>query len=207
MTIKIWEKRRAQRPASSRGEEPALVLRIGKRDVLRKTVFARLENDDAILAVPDTINEVLPKNTFAFRDLTMLSLNPAEIRKLTITRAGRTDELEPNKGGEPNRWRLRRPIDAAADTRSVTQILAMLSNLRADQLITDTLGDGKKFGLDQPLMEIAWETDHAHRLEVGSPVPRTAAYYAQTDDLPFVFTIKTEVLKPLEAELHEITSY
>ena len=203
MTVKIWEKRRAQSPDSSPADEPALVLRIGKHDLLRKTVFARLENDDAILAVPDTLIEVLPKNAFAFRDLTMLSLNPADIRKLTVTRAGRTDELEPNKGGEPNRWRLRRPIDAPADTRSVTQILAMLSNLRADQLITDAVGDGKMFGLDHPLMEITWETDHAHRLKVGSPVPRSAAYYAQAEDLPFVFTIKTEVLKPLEAELRD----
>ncbi len=159
MTVKIWEKGRPQSPGSSPAEEPALVLRIGKHDLLRKTVFARLENDDAILALPDTILEVLPKNEFAFRDLTMLSINPADIRKLTVTRAGRTDELEPNKGGEPNRWRLRRPIDAPADTRSVTQILAMLSNLRADQLITDSVGDGKNFGLDHPLLEIVWETD------------------------------------------------
>ena len=52
-------------------------------------------------------------------------------------------------------------------------------------------------------LEIAWETDRAHRLKVGSPVPRAAAYYAQAEDLPFVFTIKTEVLKPLEAELRD----
>ena len=203
MTIKIWEKRPAQSPGSSRAKEPALVLRIGKHDLLRKTVFARLENDEAILAVPDTFVEVLPKNTFAFRDLTMLSLNPADIRKLTVTRQGRIDELEPNKGGEPNRWRLRRPIDAPADTKSVTQILVMLANLRADQLITDSAEDGKKFGLDHPLMEIAWETDRVHRLKIGSPVPRSASYFAQAEDPPFVFTIKTEVLRPLEAELRD----
>jgi Domain of unknown function (DUF4340) len=203
MTIKIWEKRQAESAESAPADAPALVLRIGKHDLLRKTIFARLENDDAILAVPDTFIEVLPRNIFAFRDLTMLSLNPADIRKLTVTRAGRTDELEPSTGGEPNRWRLRRPIDAPADTRSVTQILAMLSNLRADQLITDSVGDGKMFGLDHPLMEIVWETDHSHRLKVGSPVPRAAAYYAHAEDLPFVFTIKTEVLKPLEAELRD----
>ena len=79
-----------------------------------------------------------------------------------------------------------------ADTRSVTHILAMLSNLRADQLITDSVGDGKSFGLDHPLMEIVWETDRAHRLKVGSPVPRMAAYYANAEDLPFIFTIRQD---------------
>ena len=79
---------------------------------MTKSIFAQLENDDVILALPDTLLEVLPKNEFAFRDRTILTLNPADIRKLTVTRAGRTDELVPNTTGEPNRWRMRRPIDA-----------------------------------------------------------------------------------------------
>jgi Domain of unknown function (DUF4340) len=203
VTVKIWEKKRAHAATSSSEELPALVLRFGKHDLLRKVVFARLENDEAILAVPDTMVEVLPKNTFAFRDLTIVSLNPAEVRKLIVTRTGRTDELEPNKEGEPNRWRLRRPIDAPADTRSVTQVLAMLSNLRADQVITDSVGDGKNFGVDHPLLEIVWETDRTYRIKVGSQVPRSAAYYAHAEHLPFVFTIKTDVLRPLEAELRD----
>ena len=69
MTIKIWEAARAPSADSASVGEPALVLRIGKHDALRKTVFARLENDQVILALPDTILEVLPRNAFAFRDL------------------------------------------------------------------------------------------------------------------------------------------
>jgi hypothetical protein len=65
--------------------------------------------------------------------------------------------------------------------------------------------DFKKFGLDHPVLEIAWESDRAHRLIVGSPVPRTAAYYARTDEQPFIFTVKTEVLKPFEAEFRDHT--
>ena len=49
--------------------------------------------------LPDTILEVLPKNIFAFRDLTIVSLNPADIRKLIVKRGGRTDELEPKHDG------------------------------------------------------------------------------------------------------------
>jgi Domain of unknown function (DUF4340) len=205
MTIKIWESARAPSGTSASVGEPALVLRIGKHDALRKTVFARLDNDQVILALPDTILEVLPRNAFAFRDLEVLSLNPADIRKLTITRGVRIDELEPDKNGEPNRWRLLRPTNARADVRSVTQVIAVLSRLRADQFVSDSADDLKKFGLDHPVLEIAWESDRAHRLVVGSPVPRSSAYYAKTDDLSFIFTIKTEVLKPFEAEFRDHT--
>jgi Domain of unknown function (DUF4340) len=203
LTLKIWQKGRPQAPGAEPKETLALDLRMGKHDLLRKTVFARLEGDDAILGLPDTILEVLPKNTFAFRDLTMLTLNPGDIRKLIVKRGERIDEIEPITSGQPNRWRMRRPIDAPADTRSVTQIVAILSNLRADQVITDKPADGKPFGLDRPVLEVSWETDKVHRLEIGSPVPRTAAYYARLGDQPFVFTLKTEILKPLEAELRD----
>ena len=205
MTIKIWEAASAQSGTWASVGEPALVLRIGRHDALRKTVFARLENDQVILALPDTILDVLPKSAFAFRDLGVLSLNPADIRKLTITRGVRIDELEPDKEGEPNRWRLLRPTIARADARSVAQALGSLSRLRADQFVSDTAEELKKFGLDQPILEIAWESDRAHRLMVGAQVPRTAAYYARTDDNPFIFTIKTEVLKPFEAEFRDHT--
>jgi hypothetical protein len=209
MTIKIWEKRAVKSAGGSPTADPALVLRVGKHDVLRKTVFARLENDQAVLALPDTILEVLPRNMFAFRDLSILSLNPADVRKLTLLRGDRTDEVEPARSGEPNRWRMRQPVDAPADTRTVTQILALLANLRADQLVTDSVGDGKLFGLDRPQVEVTWETDRTHRLKIGAPVPRAGAFYAKVEDLPFVFTIKAEVLKPLVAQLrdHSVLSF
>ena len=100
------------------------------------------------------------------------------MRKLIITRAGRVDELEPEQSGGPNRWRMRSPIDAPADTRSITQILAILANLRADEFVADSQKDAIKFGLNEPILEVAWETDRTHRLKVGAQVPRKPSYYA-----------------------------
>ena len=171
MTVKIWERKRAQSPTSSPAEELALELRIGKHDVLRKTIFARLENDDAIPSRCRTRSSRCYLGEYVrvsrFDDLVV---KPRGDPQANDERERRTDELEPATKGEPNRWRLRQPIDAPADTPSVTRLLAMLANLRAEQLITDAVGDGKKFGLDHPLLEIVWETDRAYRLMVGSPV-------------------------------------
>ena len=122
------------------------------------------------------------------------------MKKLIITRAGRTDLLEPEQGGQPNRWRMRQPVDAPADTRTITQILAIIANLRADQFIADSKKDAAKFGLEKPLLDVEWETDRSHRLRVGAQLPRAPSYYAAMDDQPFVFTLKAETLKPFEAE-------
>ncbi|MFI5454701.1 MAG: DUF4340 domain-containing protein [Isosphaerales bacterium] len=203
MTIKIWQSSPAETGSSSEAAKPVLDLRIGRHDAVAKTLLAQLETDDVVLALPDNLLEVLPRNDLAFRDHTILTLNPADIRKLIVIRAGRTDELVPSEAGEPNRWRMKKPIAAPADTRSVTQAISVLANLRADDFITDAREPAKRFGLDQPLLEIAWESDRPYHLKVGAQVPRTAAYYATVENQPYVFTLRAETLKPFEAEFHD----
>jgi len=203
MTIKIWQTPPGLSGTTSEPDKPVLDLRIGRLDAVTKTVFAQLANDDVILALPDNLVEVLPKNPFAFRDHTILTLNPVEIRKLIITRVGRTDELVPSEAGEPNHWRMLRPIDAPADTQSVTQAISVLANLRADDFVADLQASAPGYGLDRPLLEVSWESDRAHHLKVGAQVRRTAAYYAAVDGQPFVFTLKAEILKPFEAEFRD----
>ncbi len=159
LTIKVWEKG---------SPEPTAQLQVGNHDLLRKTVFAQLPNDQVVLVLLDTIVEVLPKNTLAFRDRAILSENPGSIQKLVISHPGRTVEIEPNQTGAPNEWRMVRPVDARADAASVTRALAVLTGLRAEQFITDSVGDGKAFGLDRPAREISWVSDRSHALKVGA---------------------------------------
>ena len=187
-------------PASG---ELVLDLHIGRLDGARKVIYAQLANDSAILTLPDSLVEVLPKNAMAFRDRSLAGPGPAGVKKLIITRAGRTDELVPEQAGQPNRWRMRRPVDAQADTRSITQILAVLANLRADDFVADSQNDSAKFGLNEPLLEVAWETDRMHRLKVGAQVPRKASYFASIDSEPTVFILAAETLKPFEAEFRD----
>jgi hypothetical protein len=203
MTIQIREQGLFRKDSVRDSNELVLDLRLGRYDAARKVFFAQLENDQVILALADTLLKVLPKNAMAFRERALNSSNPAGAKKLIITRAGRTDELVPEQTGEPNRWRMRRPIDGPADARSITQILAILANLRAEDYVADSQQDAAKFGLENPLLEVEWETDRMHRLTVGAQVPRTPSYYAAMDDQPFVFTLKAETLKPFEAEFRE----
>jgi hypothetical protein len=199
LTIKVWEKGSA---------EPTAQLHVGQHDFLRKAVYAQLPGDHVVLALPVTFADVLPKNSFAFRNRTILSENPAAIQKLVISHAGQTVELEPGKSGEPNQWRMRRPVDARADAPTVTRALAVLTALRAVEFVTDSAGDGKIFGLDQPTREISWVSDRAHLLKVGARVPKTST--PQTDDRfavlegqPLVFVLGADVLAYFDAEFHE----
>lgn len=194
MTIKVWEKDAA---------EPSAQLQVGRHDPLRKTIFAQIPGDQVVLALVDTFAEVLPKNSFAFRNRAILSENPGLIQKLMITRAGRTVELEPNRTGAPNEWRMRRPVDARADASTVTRAIAVLTGLRAEELVTDAVGDLRPFGLDQPSREISWISDRAHTLKVGATAGKTSSHYAFLEGGKIVFTLAADVLSYFDAEFHE----
>jgi hypothetical protein len=204
MTIKVWQSAPTGpgKTAPAAGA-PVLNLHIGRHDVFLKSIFAQLEGDTVVLALPDLFVNALPKNELAFREREVLRLAPAQVSRLVLTRAGRVDELVPSKSGEANQWRMLRPIEAPADSRSVTQALAALTNLRADEFITESAPDLKLFGLDKPLLEVAWESDRSHKLKVGGQVPKTAAYYAMIEGESYVFTLKAEALKIFEAEFHD----
>ncbi len=181
----------------------ALDLRLGNHDVLKKTIYARLEGDSVILALPDKILEVLPKNPLAFRDRTVVTDRPDRIKRLTIRRGSRVNELVPDSKGEPNAWRMLRPVEARADTPTITQVLTMLCSLRAQDFAASNVAEAKGSGLDRPMMQIDWESDGSHYVKIGAPVPRSANFYATSDGEPMVFTLPATIVRALDAEYHD----
>ena len=205
MTIKIREDATARAPAGRAESGPTTVLdlRLGHHDVLKKAIYARLEGDNVILALPDKIREVLPRNRLAFRDRSVVTDHPEKFKRLTIRRGSRVDELVPDTRGEPNAWRMLRPVEARADTATITQVLTMLCGLRAQDFAAPTVAEVKDSGLDRPLMEIDWESDGSHHLKIGAPVARMASFYATSDGEPMVFTLPAATVRALDAEYHD----
>jgi len=49
-------------------------------------VYGQVAGDPTVLALPEAILQALPRNEFAFRDLSVVTLDPASIERLTIER-------------------------------------------------------------------------------------------------------------------------
>jgi hypothetical protein len=235
MTVKVWQKSgparrsRSSDPAADRAGSDsgplALNLRIGRHDVLRKTVFSRLEGDNVILALPDALLEVLPKNQYAYRDLGILALPAASVSRLTLVRDQFKDTIlgpDPTSS-TPNQWRMLAPVTARADAQAITQLLARLSDLRAESFAADSIGDGKPFGLDRPPVQLSWELESSPaasadpsaksrspsaassgRLRIGKRVPgKAGSLFAALDGQPYVFTLGASAVQPMLAEFHD----
>lgn len=184
-------------------DEPVLDLKLGRHDAVRRAVYGQLEGDQIVLALPDPFLSVLPKNDFAFRDLSITSVGVADVRRLEIRRGDRLDVLEPKTEGSPNAWVMKKPQPGAADVASITRALAALAPLRAAEFVTEKAPDLKRFGLDRPQLEVAWEADGRHRLRVGGKQPRSNAYFAILDEGPLIFTLDLDAIKPFDTEFHD----
>jgi hypothetical protein len=172
-TLKIWQDSEGQgrRPTAtgdagdSAGENraerrPALSLEIGRHDAIKKTVYARLEGDSALLLLPDSFVSVLPQNSASFRDRSVTRLDPSRVDRLSIQRRGQTYTVVPDEsGGAAHQWKMIEPVEARGDVASITQILSALSDLRAVDFIADVnQAELSRYGLDQPSLEISWTT-------------------------------------------------
>jgi hypothetical protein len=98
---------------------------------------------------------------------------------------------------------MRAPVDGPADVPTITQALAALANLRAEDFEAVSAGDGKAFRLDRPLIEVTWEGDRSHHLKIAAPLPRMLNSYAALDDQPLVFTLSAATVRLFEAEFYD----
>jgi Domain of unknown function (DUF4340) len=208
MTVRVWavDPRGGKNQTPAANAPPVVDLEIGRHDVLKKTVFGRLPGDTFVLAIPDQFLDVLPRNSYAYRDRALPSVQPANITKLTFIRDGRTTVLEPDHASAtPNQWRMTAPVKAAADVRAVTAVLAALANLRAEDFAADSPGDGVAYGLDKPFLELNWTGDGATGgLKVGKAVSgKPSTFFAVLSGFTPVFTLQAEALQPFFGELHD----
>jgi hypothetical protein len=234
ITLKVWQayepRDRASIPSPDPKGDLALDLRIGRRDLARKSIYAQVAGDPTILALPDTANAFLPRNPLAFRDRQVLTADVDAIEQIRFASPFRKFTLNapvlkvkgPDVGLNPPGWWLAEPANAPADAPSVGKLLRLLANLRADSLVTEVPGSLEKYGLSSPALTVQWTTlptfsmiekpsaverspgvlalDY-HTLLIGSALPdRPNVRYAKLGTGPLVFTLGPEALVTLDAE-------
>jgi Domain of unknown function (DUF4340) len=231
LRLKVWHAPDRREPGASASSDQkgdlAMNLRIGHRDAARKVIYAQIEGDPTILALPDTANAFLPRNPLAFRDRQVLAVDVDPIEQIKFVGASRKVTLnapvfkvgKQNMGLAPTNWWMVEPIQVLADAPSVGQLLRLLGNLRAESLVTEKPENLDKYGLKTPVLTVTWSATAGfsmvakpsktpgsiamedHSLLVGAPLPdKPSVRYAKLDDYPLIFTLGQDVLGTLDSE-------
>jgi hypothetical protein len=131
----------------------------------------------------------------------ILKLNEATITRLDIRK--KNEPAIQLAKADSGTWRITQPRLLGADPSTVSGVLSSLASLTSERLVDDKASDLKRYGLDQPSIEvdIAEADNKTQKLLIGDETPTGSASYAMLAGDPRVFTLanynKTSVAKSL----------
>jgi len=120
----------------------------------------------------------------------ILKLDEATISRLDIKKKD-SPEIVLTKNSSGN-WQITEPEPLGAEQATVNSALSSLSSLNAERVVEDKASDLKRYGLDQPSLEVDLTAkDKTQKLMLGDDTPAGGAVYASLAGDPRVFTISS----------------
>ncbi len=146
---------------------------VGKRLPEGDKCYVKRVGEEPVYTVPtaefyDKIEDAL----LSFRDRLVSDFNKDLVKKLVIEKPNRTFVCDvTNKKDAEGQvvWNLSQPIQTAADTEAINQIIWDLSFLKAEKHVTKAPKDLMNFGLDKPKLKVSVTYE-----KITEPMPQEA---------------------------------
>lgn len=188
--------------------DPVVELTFGKTD--NGSVYVRRKEGKStrIVTVPAATLGRVALAPVAFRKRTLPSFTLDQAVQLELTRDGKTIKLEnqAKEGAVTPEWKITAPAETAgpADAKAVDDILAELSRLYPERLVTEKADDLEKYGLKSPpLKAVVTLRKDARKLSYlfGKETEDKTGLYAKQGEGDLVFVVGAAVTQPLRGDL------
>lgn len=168
-------------------------LLLGKLDADKKGVYAKRNEADDVLLLPQQFWDSLPKTATALRDKTILQYDREHITRLELHAPD--GEMVITRTG-PRQYRLEQPIATDGDSDTIYSLLWDLKELKAKDFIAETSEASGTYGLEPPRRRVTlWEkpSDNApettHTLLFGAEAPDKQGTYVKLAAPPTIFLV------------------
>ncbi|NLX12311.1 MAG: DUF4340 domain-containing protein [Phycisphaerales bacterium] len=212
-----WERPRAKVSVTLQGELNPVVLLVGPPSPSGRMAYVRKANEPVIAAVREEDVAQFLASPATYRDRTVMMFPSARASNIEIVRAN-GPRLVLSK--VDNQWHMVEPVEAKANTESVTNLLQDLALLRAEGILSGT-DEWAKAGLDQPAVTVSVTVQPAKvEPEPADTQPATppdiytlvlnqmdnktyAGRPAQTGAAQLVYMLDNKVFEDATAEMHD----
>jgi len=183
-----------------RGDQPELLLELGKITPIQKNLYARVVGRPEIFLVDRIVYQYLDRDLDSFRLRKLTLTQPQELTSVDIqyldSRAqpwfplGGSSRFISQVSPTGTKWIMLEPFQETVDTNTIYKFVQSLGNLavRSQEIPSDA---GSRFGLDRPVLGVALEhKDHnLERLLFSRPQPEKPVFYARNSSWNLVFEI------------------
>lgn len=180
------------------GKEDSKILEIGT-EVKGKSgsKYARFKGEPAVFNLPATTIAILERTYLTYVPREILKLKPDDVD--SFTRTGIPGELEVNRKNEV--WSISKPKVEIADDRTLNDLIAVASDLKADSIAAFPATDLKLFGLDTPFAVVGFKLkDQTRKILVGKEVEgRKGQRYVKSEEGKSVGILSEVIVKKLIA--------
>jgi hypothetical protein len=159
-----------------------------------KERFVKSSGEPFVYAADSGVLRTMAIAPTVFRSRKVSDVTTAQVTRVTVVNhLGKTMVEKTADGG----WRLVEPTQGVLDTDALRALIGAVTNLRADDVVRDTLDNLEMFGLDRPEMVVTLNVgDEAYELRVGG-APAAGGKYMSWNNPPMVFTVSVAKLIPL----------
>jgi hypothetical protein len=159
-----------------------------------KERFVKSSGEPFVYAADSGVLRMMAIAPTVFRSRKVSDVTTAQVTRVTVVNhLGKTMVEKTADGG----WRLVEPTQGVLDTDALRALIGAVTNLRADDVVRDTLDNLEMFGLDRPEMVVTLNVgDEAYELRVGG-APAAGGKYMSWNNPPMVFTVSVAKLIPL----------
>ncbi len=167
------------------GEEKAprtLKLFGGIENSFDGSIYMRRDDDPAVYLAEGGVRWALARGTFDLRDKSVLALDEAKVRGLSVKSKANSFQLERDA---EKAWRIVKPTPSLADQNTVSTMISGLASSRAQGFPPDSPEVRKALGFDAPKVEATWTLEDGQTVRMVLAEPHNDAglkLYALRED-------------------------
>ncbi|VAX18552.1 hypothetical protein MNBD_NITROSPINAE04-1085 [hydrothermal vent metagenome] len=157
--------------------------------------YAMMSGGEKIVRIAGDTFAGLPDSVNALRNLTVIKMEPEDVKEVSVALDGDTVKLvSAAPGGGEKKWIITEPVKTDADRVAVDGLLSDLVNLKAKRFAYEgDLLDPARFGLNNPALKISLLAGaNTTTLKFGITNKEGRRFYVQVDDKPKVVEVGAE---------------
>ncbi|MGH9803074.1 MAG: DUF4340 domain-containing protein, partial [Blastocatellia bacterium] len=176
-------------------------IELGGKDPLGSGAYARFDGSKNVVMVGAGLLTNSDKPLKDWRDRTVLGASEYDLTSLKVTNENGSFEL----GKKDADWVITSPISSDAEASEVSGLIGDLTSAKAADIVSETIADLPKYGLDKPKITATAKTTGGEKgIQIGSKIDE--GYYAKAVGGTQILKIEAALYDKLNVKLAALRS-